>query len=182
MKDKLNSVETSFDPFEHKIIADFLPLEEYNKSLDHASYDREDLATAFAPLHDHFYNAFKNAKSDVIKSFNLQLTEWNQGYSYRPHLDGGPRVFSLVLFQPEHGNHPWLGTSLYKQVDNDFRLVTYAPYIPNTAVMFPCGFDHWHGNELQLEEHRRKALLCFFYDRKLDKGHGWDMIGYREYE
>ena len=182
MLERLNSVEVQKDPFEHIIVRDFLPWEEYQRSLDHKTYDRTDLSRAVAPLRDFYYCAFSKAKDPEVKSFNLQLTEWNQGYSYRPHLDGGPRVFSMIIFQPEHDRNPWLGTSLYKQVDNDFRVVSYAPYLPNVAMTFPCGFDHWHGNELQMEEHRRKAMLCFFYNQKLTEQHGWDMEGYIEYD
>lgn len=183
MKKKIEEAEVQLDPFEHIIMKDFLPADEYKKSLDQKNYDRSNLAEAMAPLKDIFVQKFNKFITTEIHSFNLQLTEWNQGYSYRPHVDGAPRVFSLLIYQPEHDRHPWLGTGLYNKVENDFRLVTYAPYLPNVAMAFACGFDHWHGNELQLEEHKRKAMLCFFFDKKL-KGeqHGWDMEGYREYE
>jgi|SRR6056297_330889 len=182
MYSRLKNATVQTDPFEYIIVKDFLPDEEYQRSLDHKSYDRTDLSRAVAPLRHFFFDTFSNAKDPKVESFNLQLTEWNQGYSYRPHLDGGPRVFSMIIFQPEHDLHPWLGTALYRKVDNDFRLVSHGPYLPNVAMAFPCGFDHWHGNELQMEEHRRKAMLCFFYNQKLTEQHGWDMEGYVEYD
>jgi hypothetical protein len=180
--DRFNNSVLITAPFEYMVIKDILPIEEYNRSLDHATYDRTDLAAAMAPLQSYFYQLFTHVKDPEVKSFNLQLTEWDQGYSYRPHLDGGPRVFSMVIYQPEHDRHPWLGTSVYRKVDNDFRVVDYAPYLPNTGIIFPCGFENWHGNEIQLEAHRRKAMLCFFYNKKLKEAHGWDMEGYTEYE
>lgn len=181
--ERLKDAVIDQDPYEHLVVKDFLPQDEYERSLDHDNYDRNNLAEAMAPLRGYFYDVFERHKSPEVHSINLQLTAWNQGYSYRPHLDGGPRVFSVLIYQPEHDRHPWLGTTLHKQVGDDFRVVKYIPYAPNTACAFPCGFDHWHGNELQVERHDRRAILCNYFDRKLDsEQHGWDMVGYREYE
>lgn len=182
MRKKLDNAVVNTVPYEHIVIENFLPDDEYKRSIDHDTYDRYDLLMAISNFRDDFKTLFKSLRAPEIKSLNLQLTEWNQGYSYRPHLDGPPRVVSMILYQPEHNNHPWLGTSFYKKVDNDFRVIDYVPYAKNTAVFFPCGFDHWHGNELQLEQHRRKALLCFFYSELLTEQHGWDMKGYHEYD
>lgn len=182
MKEKLVNATVTKYPYEHIVIENFLPEEEYEKSVNHETYDRTDLSIAISHFREYFMEAFSELRHPEIKSLNLQLTEWGQGYSYRPHLDGGPRVVSMILYQPEHNNHPWLGTSFYDKVDNDFRLIDYVPYFKNTAVFFPCGFDHWHGNELQMEQHRRKAMLCFFYNQPLDEQHGWDMNGYYEYD
>lgn len=106
-----------------------------------------------------------------------RLVEDHAGHSMPPHTDVFGTFLSMLLYMPEDGSRPHLGTALYRPRDpsfkapversterfprEDFELVGTAPFLPNHLLAYAPSDRSFHGVEPVEAPCIRRFLLLF---------------------
>lgn len=108
---------------------------------------------------------------------DLRLLEDQSSYALGPHTDVNYKLLTLLIYLPEDRSLAEFGTSLYRPRDpkqhfdhsghharEDFELVATAPFLPNSAFVFPRTDRSFHGVEpFTAPEKSRKLLVYNIY-------------------
>ncbi len=106
-----------------------------------------------------------------------RLVEDHAGHSMLPHTDVFGTFLSMLLYMPEDGSRPHLGTALYRSRDpsftvpvdrsterfprEDFELAGTAPFLPNHLLAYAPSDRSFHGVEPVEAPCMRRFLLLF---------------------
>ena len=150
-------------------VEDAFPEDFYQSLLDMPVQDTDNIAVEVfndSRIVKLLYDKFASApvRSDVIKSIYAFWQQSGCGYSLRPHVDGFPRVFTVIINLAENNNLPHIGTAIYdvNLANNTYTTNTVAPYLRNSfSVIAP--HDHtWHGVNLIKETVDRRSIVLVF--------------------
>ncbi len=106
-----------------------------------------------------------------------RLVEDHAGHSMLPHTDVFGTFLSMLLYMPEDGSRPHLGTALYRPRDpsftapldrsterfprEEFDLAGTAPFLPNHLLAYAPSDRSFHGVEPVEAPCMRRFLLLF---------------------
>lgn len=111
-------------------------------------------------------------------TLDARLTEDRVNYSLGPHTDQPQKVYSIIIYTANDCRHEHFGTRFYKPLNpgltddgnthfpfTDFIEAGIAPYLPNTAVIFPRTKTSFHGvPKLNDPNFVRRAIMVNAYN------------------
>lgn len=119
----------------------------------------------------------------VNASVDARFVRDQTNFSIGPHTDSGRKLMSLLFYLPRDSALRHLGTSVYLPLEPDFRceggphyksskfrLVSTAPYVPNTLLLFVKSSRSFHGVEpVQDKGVERNLLLYNIYVTEVER-------------
>ncbi len=159
-----------------------------------ATMSAEVKSAVFAALAGDLAPVFGCAQSEVNDQpvfVSTALRYETESYYMPPHIDGWPRVATMLIYLPEDANLDGLGTSLYDYAprwQRPFRAahreVRRAPFLPNSGIYFSGSQRKarpgWHGferaNKAVVGDEPRISLLTTWYTGTKETHASWAEI------